>query len=622
MYFHRIHVTESMRATIFMRTERSSIMRYVGNDDTYVYLKCGHCKKVHAYAAWPGEEEQPEKVCAGCGKPFRMIFFRPAEIPFKALKSWLPPLVMALFSLVFLMALNSRFLLHTYQFNLIITTSNSLVSSIVVTMIGAILSESLSRLPRNVSPDASQLTFGKMMPTLLLIAEAALLIFIVNVILTLNYSTLLINDPDTNEPQQYFGAAVNECASGEGRLFDRQGNLVYYGGFNNNQYDGYGVKYELVNDSSSVSSTSYHLVYEGHFKNGQYDGQGREYRYDAIYTFAKDLDEDPHLYYEGEFSNGKYCGSGIRYGTEETYRGGFFDGDYNGYGTRWNLTSSRIYSFIGYFRDGKLNGPGTQFYPSGQKYFEGVYVDDYSVTGKYYYEDGMLMYEGKLQNDKYSGTGTLYWGNGTVSYYGDWSEGKRHGSGTSYREDGTKEYEGGWNGDTYSGYGLEYFEDGVTIYYEGRWANGRKNGNGTEYYTNGYNRYEGAWQNGTLHGKAKWYWENGALFYDGEFEKGTMSGLGRLYSDQNVLEYFGNIENGMRNGIGTAYFLDGETISYSGEWVDNVRSGYGTSYWPDGVTESYSGEWANDVPSGQGTEFDETGALLHAGTFENGVFVE
>lgn len=601
-----------------MRTERNSFMRYVGKDDTHVYLKCGHCKKVHAYAAWPGAKEQPEKVCADCGKPFRMIFFRPVKVPFKALKPWLPPLVMALFSLVFLIALNSRFLLHKYQFNLIITTSNSLLSSTVVTMIGAFLSEILSQVPS----DASQSRFGKMMPTLLLIAEAALLIFLINVILTLNYSTLSINDPDTNEPQQYFGAAINECASGEGRLFDRQGNLVYYGGFNNNQYDGYGVKYELVNDSSSVSSTSYQLVYEGHFKNGKYDGQGREYRYDAIYTFAKDAEEDPHLYYEGEFSNGTYCGSGIQYGTEETYRGGFFDGVYNGYGTSWNLISSRIYSFIGYFRDGKLNGRGTKFYPSGQIYFDGDYADGYGVTGKFYYEDGMLKYEGGLQNDKYSGTGTLYWENGTLMYSGEWSEGKRQGNGTSYRKDGTEVYEGGWNDDTYSGYGKEYFEDGVAIYYEGRWANGRKNGNGTEYYKNGNNRYAGTWQNGTLNGKAKWYWENGALFYDGDFVAGIMSGFGKLYSDQNVLEYSGNMENGMRNGIGTSYRLDGETILYSGEWVDNVRSGQGVSYWQDGVTVAYSGEWANGVRSGQGMVFDETGALLHAGTFENGEFVE
>lgn len=50
-------------------------MRYVGKDDTHVYLKCGYCKKVHAYAAWSDAEEQPEKVCVGCGKPFRTIFF-------------------------------------------------------------------------------------------------------------------------------------------------------------------------------------------------------------------------------------------------------------------------------------------------------------------------------------------------------------------------------------------------------------------------------------------------------------------------------------------------------------------------------------------------------------------
>lgn len=617
-FFHSIHVTKPLRAAIFMRTERSFLMRYVGKDDTHVYLKCRHCKKVYAYAVWPGTEEQPEKVCAGCGKPFRIIFFRPVKIRFEVLKSWLPPLVMALFSLVFLAVLNSKFLLHKYQFNLIITTSNSLLSSIVVTMIGAVLSESLSRVPSATT----QSRFGKTMPTLLLIAEAALLIFLINVILTVNYSTLSINDPDTNEPQQYFGATVNGCASGEGRLFDRQGNLVYYGGFNSNQYDGYGVKYELVNDSSSVSSTSYHLVYEGHFKNGQYDGQGREYRYDAVYTFAKDADEDPHLYYEGEFSNGKYCGSGIRYGTEETYRGGFFDGNYNGYGTRWELISSRIYSFIGYFSDGKLDGPGTKFYPSGQVYFEGDYVDGHGVTGMFYYEDGTLMYAGGLQNDKYSNTGTFYWENGNVRYDGEWSESKRHGSGTSYREDGTKLYEGQWSNDTYSGYGEKYFEDGVTINYKGRWANGQKNGTGTEYYKNGTNRYEGTWKNGTLSGKAKWYWENGVLFYDGDFVNGDMSGYGSIYSDQNVLEYSGAMANGMRNGFGTSYRLDSGTKSYSGDWVNDVRSGYGTSYWSDGVTESYSGEWANDVRSGQGTEFDETGAPLHEGKFENGEFME
>jgi antitoxin component YwqK of YwqJK toxin-antitoxin module len=601
-----------------MRTGRSFFVRYVGKDDTHVYLKCRHCKNVHAYSARPGTVELPEKICTGCGKPFRVIFFRPVEIRFEVLKPWLPPLGMALFSLVFLAALNSRFLLHKYQFNLIITMSNSLLSSIVVTMIGAVLSEGLSR----VAPDPSQPKVYRIMPTLLLIAEAALLIFLINVILTLNYSTLSINDPDTNEPQQYFGATVNECASGEGRLFDRQGNLVYYGGFNNNQYDGYGVKYELVNDSGSVSSASYHLVYEGDFKKGQYDGQGREYRYDAIYTFAKDAGKDPHLYYEGEFSNGKYCGNGIRYGTEETYRGGFFDGTYNGYGTRWNLMSSRIYSFIGYFRGGKLDGPGTKFYPSGQMYFDGDYVDGYGVTGIFYYEDGTPKYEGELQNDKYSGTGTLYWENGTMRYNGEWSEGKRQGSGASYREDGTKQYEGGWNGDTYSGYGEEYFEDGVTVYYKGRWAGGGKNGFGIEYYKNGIKRYEGTWQNGNLNGKAKWYWENGELFYDGDFVDGGMSGSGNLYSDQNILEYSGAMGNGMRNGFGTSYRSDLGTKSYSGDWVDNVRSGYGTSYWPDGVTASYSGEWENGVRSGQGTEFDEAGSPLHEGIFENGEFVE
>jgi antitoxin component YwqK of YwqJK toxin-antitoxin module len=617
-------------------------MRYVGKDDTHMYLKCGHCRKVYPYAAWPGTQEQPEKVCVGCKKPFRIVFFRPIKIRFEALQPWLPPLIMALLLVMLPAALNSRFLLHYYQFNLIITTSNSLLSSIVATMIGAVLSEGLSRM----RPNAPQSGGGKTIPTLVLIAEAALLIFLINATLTVNYGTLSINDPDTNELQQYFGATVNGCASGEGRLFDLQGNLIYYGGFNNNQYDGHGVKYELVNDSSNVSSASYHLVYEGHFKNGQYDGQGREYRYDAVYSLAKDADKDPHLCYEGEFSNGKYCGSGIKYGTDETYRGGFFEGTYNGYGTRWNLTSSRVYSFIGYFRDGKLNGRGTKFYPSGQMFFDGDYVDDYGVTGTFYYEDGTPKYQGELENDKYSGNGTLYWSNGTVRYEGEWREDARNGNGTSYREDGTKQYEGGWDNNTYAGYGISYFEDGTSIYYDGRWSNGRKNGYGIEYYKSGAVRYEGDWQNGDLYGKAKWYWENGTLFYDGDFVEGKMSGYGNIYFERGALDYSGDIANEQRNGHGTSYRSDLGTKSYSGSWADNnrsgsgtsyredgvtewyvgewangERSGYGTSYWEDGVTKQYVGEWANGKRSGQGTEFDENGVPLHEGTFENGEFV-
>lgn len=591
-------------------------MRYVGKDDSHVYLRCGHCKKVHAYTTWPGTEDQLERVCVSCGKPFRIIFFRPVSFCFERLKPWLPPLIMVLFSVILLLALNSKFFLHKYQFNLIITNSNSLLSSVMITMIGAVLSESLFREPSNTH----KLKFGKVMPTLFLIAEAVLLIFSINTILTLNYSTLSINDASTNETQQYFGTTVNGCASGEGRLFDRQGKLIYFGGFNNNKYDGYGVKYELVNDSSSVDAASYHLVYEGYFKNGQFDGQGREYRYDAKYILVKDEDEDPYLFYEGEFSNGKYCGSGILYGVEETYKGGFFDGNYNGYGTRWSLISSKIYRFIGFFHDGKMNGPGTKFYPSGQKYFEGEYVDDYGTTGTFYYENGLIKYEGGLQNDDYNGMGKLYWENGIVKYDGDWSDSNRHGTGTSYREDGTKEYEGGWNSNKYSGYGEAYFEDGVTIYYEGRWDRGKKNGTGIEYYKNGKKRYDGKWQNGILNGKARWYWENGELFYDGNFVDGVMSGYGSTYTEQGILVYTGDFANGKRNGKGTLYGSDGKA-SYVGDWVDDVYSGFGTSYWADGVTKSYSGEWADGVYSGQGTEYNESGEILNEGLFENGVFV-
>ena len=567
-------------------------MRYVGKENDRVYLRCGHCKNTHPYIL--SDLEQPEKrVCALCGKPFRRVFFRPVQIQTAALKPWLPPLFMLLLSVLLFLALRSPFLLHKYQFNVLINSSHSLLSSIIVTIISAVLAELLSRNHGESSRKKQEL-----MPRLVLIGEGALLIFILNTELTLHYGPLQINDPKTNELQQYFGSTVGGYASGEGRLFDRQGNLIYYGGFNNSLYDGYGVKYELIDPSSSVSAYSYQLVYEGDFKNGLYDGTGREYRYDADYTFAKDEGKNPHLYYEGEFSNGKYCGNGTLYGTGETYRGGFFDGTYNGYGTRWNLSSSKIYRFVGYFRDGVLDGPGTKFYPSGQPYFDGEYENGIGVSGTVYYEDGTLKYKGGLKDDRYDGKGIFYWENGTVKYDGDWSNGMRQGTGTSYREDGTKAYEGGWSENSYSGYGEAYYDDGVTLYYKGRWSDGQKNGAGIEYYQNEHSitRYDGSWWNGKLSGKALWYWENGELFYDGHFENGVMSGYGKTYSEKHVLVYEGYFANGQRNGQGNSYWSDGKTISYSGEWADDVRSGIGK-------------------------EYTESGELLYEGLFENGQFV-
>lgn len=58
------------------------------------------------------------------------------------------------------------------------------------------------------------------------------------------------------------GRLSEGTVTGQGRLYDYGGNLVYEGGFENNRYEGFGYLYG--EDGA--------LVYEGMFRSGQYDG--------------------------------------------------------------------------------------------------------------------------------------------------------------------------------------------------------------------------------------------------------------------------------------------------------------------------------------------------------------
>lgn len=614
-------------------------MRYVGRDDSSIYLKCRHCKKIHAY-----KEDSIKKrngTCELCGKPYRFISFFPLKSDL--VRPWLPPFFMAVFFGLVLFLLSFPHLLKQYQFNRIVTTSSSLFTSIFIPVLGSVV----SFLPTLPGFKNTERRLHKTIPSVLVLIEGISLIFVMNNLIESRFNSLELENPDTGEIQQYFGTVTGEYATGKGRVFDNHGNLVYYGGFSGNLYEGYGEKYEVINAvHNSAASQSYQCVYQGEFKEGIPDGQGREYRYDAEYTFEKQEKESPYLYYQGEFLEGEYCGTGILYGVTRKHQGGFFKGKYNGYGNEWYLDSdkSKIYRMEGYYSDGKLNGQGTKYFPNGQVLFTGDYENGSGISGTFYFESGKIQYEGGVADGKnYDGNGTLYWESGGICYDGDWVDGKREGSGTSYREDGTKEYEGGWSEGKRSGYGTSYHLDGVTCNYAGRWKEGNWSGNGEEYYTNGKLKRKGKWVDGKFNGDGEWYWENGVLFYIGEFVDGKQQGYGTAYWengnisykgewadgkysgegirywDNGEIFYEGSSRNGELEGYGSTYWDDG-TLNYTGNFSNGFRSGEGTSYWRNGNVQ-YTGWWSESQYSGQGKEYNEEGELLHEGTFIEGTFI-
>lgn len=586
-------------------------MRYMGEDAEYLYLKCGHCKKICVYNK-ERFKNQTRKKCLKCKSGFRIVWRTPVSIKVPDFLCWSPFLIMTSLSLLVIIIICFPPFQRYYNFNKAITALNPLMASILIPALCSLMSVIAEIKPINKSknkqeqkPNKNEETDGlidssKNRIKLLMVVgiESVVLIFIINVIIQTQYCCVEIKNPETGEIQQYFGGSMGDSASGDGRAFDSQGNLIYLGEFKNNLYNGYGEKWEFVETiHKSEVAESYQCVYKGNFKNGFPHGHGCEYRYDAEYDFEKEKGLSPYLYYEGEFVEGKYCGYGTLYSITMVYEGMFFEGEMNGYGRKWFLDTgnSNVYKMEATYINGVLDGAGKKYYPNGKLYFDGIYKDGKAISGSMYFINGSLQYEGKWNGNDYNGKGKLYWKEGNLRYDGSWTDNKRDGYGTSFREDGTLEYSGYWENDQYNGFGISYYEDGTTSHFDGYYKNGILDGSGTEYYRNGIPRYDGNWTSGEWNGEGIWYWENGKIYYEGDFEKGIEHGKGKIYTKD-------------------------EVMTYNGEIIQGEKTGYGISYWPDGTIQ-YEGYWNGNKYSGEGIEYDEEGKVINEGKFEDGKLV-
>ena len=558
------------------------MMRYITRDTDKVFLRCGACKKVYGYPRQAFEESRPEK-CAGCDAGFRRIWFYPMDL--KKLRWLIPCLVMTGLTALVVLVMRWPYLQKMYYFNNLVTALSPQIMAILIPVVCSVitlLSDRLSALGEDPTSGGDR---SKAVKRLWVIAvafiEIAFLIFYISVTLETQYSVLQIPDPDTGAAWQYYGSTVGEVASGEGRLFDSQGNLIYWGGFKDNLYEGYGEKRELVMAVQNPDlENTYQVIYRGCFSAGVPDGHGSEFRYDASYDFGKNPSDglSPYLVYEGEFVDGKYCGYGTKYSLSRKYQGTFFEGNYHGYGTALFIDSSNnnVYKLEGSYSSGTLNGTGRKYYSTGNLLFEGTYQNGSATKGILYFKSGAIQYNGDWDGDEYNGTGTLYWENGQIRYIGGWYNDRYSGQGTYYREDGIMQYEGNWSNGTYNGYGSYYREDG-TILYTGQWRDSDYSGYGTMYWGSGKIRYQGDWLNDTYNGPGKLYYEDGETCrLDGYFVDGQLEGYGIQYHSNGIKAYEGEWQNGVFSGHGKEYGRDGEVLRegyyIAGEYVSDTQN--------------------------------------------------
>ena len=308
--------------------------------------------------------------------------------------------------------------------------------------------------------------------------------------------------PSTNQVL-YQGPLVSGRVSGQGLLWNQEGNLVYQGGFLMEMYDGEGelfypdgqTQYKGAFVKNKFEGLGYYyfpeehlLQYEGGFKNGLFEGQGKKYYDNGVLQYEGDFAKnnyhgdgvlyDPYgvLLYRGAFKDGKQDGPGVVYENGAIfYEGQFTGGRLNGAG---KLYSGTMVLYDGSFKDNNYAGAGKAYDPVTENLiYDGAFAaGQYNGPGRLFDpQSGNLLYEGEFYDGAYAGTGKLYDPDtGFLLYDGGFRQGRFDGQGTQYdQESGLKLYEGGFLLGNYSGPGTIYDPLTGEILIEGIFRNGQ-----------------------------------------------------------------------------------------------------------------------------------------------------
>lgn len=162
---------------------------------------------------------------------------------------------------------------------------------------------------------------------------------------------------------------------------------------------------------------------------------------------------------------------------------------------------------------GRRQGLWTDFYPNGQKRYEGQFKNDL-CTGefKYYDEQGRLIATNDFDKSGMRALNKSYASNGTLIATGYYLHQKKDGEWRYFSKDNGK----------------------LILVEENR--NGKVHGTSKVYYETGVLMTECLYQDGLREGHARTYYPSGALKEEGDFLHGEKTGVWKTYNeDGNVI---------------------------------------------------------------------------------------
>lgn len=325
--------------------------------------------------------------------------------------------------------------------------------------------------------------------------------------------------------------------------------------------------------------------------------------------------------YIGELKNGKPDGWGIaRYenGNVIRYVGQFRNGFYSGKGVL--LFTDSVF-LAGQWKDGKLNGQGTNYTKNGTIYFGNFGGGLKNGRGLLVYKNNDFFY-GDFKADKANGRCISLWSNGTILSDIQYTDDQRNGYGYQYEAAQKKLYSGQWASDKWVAAATPPFSSFLnSVGFVGEKTDkhilmGPVNDKGflkdTSYYYDleKHQRYFGRYENGHLTNglilrddSTRFYGPlgtNGANGYAYDFKFGQYYSEGNYVNDQlngEIIDvdlkkssvYIGTAVNG--SFTGKAVFFNNSNTLFNGDYKQGKFTGNGYRLTKDGVR--VTGTWVN-----------------------------
>ena len=411
-----------------------------------------------------------------------------------------------------------------------------------------------------------------------------------------------IKEYNENRKLIFEGEIINGLREGKGKEYFETGKIYYEGDWKKGQKNGKGIMYndfgwksyegDFLDDEKNGIGKEYDIqdytfYKEGEFKNDKKNGLIKEYSNGILRS-------------EDEYVDDKKCGKSKEYNDsgQLIFEGEYFNDYKNGFGKCFRNNEE---VFIGEFKDNKRwNGKGKQFrdsyvYPffDNKADFIGTYKEG-KRTGKIKeYKDNVLIYDGEIIDEVRNGNGAEYDNWDKLLFKGEYKDGK-YWTGKFYNDNGEVLYEIKEG----TGYGFQYYYEFENDYrkfksYEGPFKNGERNGvgKGFSFFVKDKVNFEGEFLDGKKNGHGKEYLMN-ELIFEGEYKDDKRwKGKGKEYEmkdREDIEEEDYSYEDDTKN----------YDLIFEGEYLNGGRAGFGKEYKDNKLI--YEGEFLNGQRNGQG----------------------